>query len=266
MIKNRDYPFLSIAGININLVQIPDIVKYLAVWIDDNDQGNYVVIANANDVIAAKKDIRVREAINSSSLSVPDGFSLVLYARFVGQSLKRRAYGPDLMLEFLKLSEVRGYSHFFYGATDKTLDLLLKNIKERFPAIQIAGTYAPPFRQLSQEEDLRVIDSINKSDPDVIWVGLGCPKQQLWMYEHRNRLNVPVMVGVGAAFDFLAGTKPQAPRWIRDNGFEWLFRLVTEPKRLWRRYLVDYPLFAYFVVLDLFGKLFSRSKESFPKG
>ncbi len=163
MIENRNYPYLNILGININLVQIPDIVQYVSTWIENNDQGNYVVIANANDIIAAKNSVLVRDAINSSSLSVPDGFSLVLYARLIGQSLKRRAYGPDLMFEFLQLSEKKGYSHFFYGATEKTLGFLIKSLKEHFPNIKIAGTYAPPFRILSPEEDLEIIDVINKA-------------------------------------------------------------------------------------------------------
>ncbi|MCX5704014.1 MAG: WecB/TagA/CpsF family glycosyltransferase [Candidatus Omnitrophica bacterium] len=113
---------------------------------------------------------------------------------------------------------------------------------------------------MNKEEDDKIVEDINKSGSDIIWVGLGSPKQDLWMYEHRGRINAPVMIGVGAAFDFLAGTKPQAPPWVGDNGFEWLFRLITEPKRLWRRYLVDYPLFIYYLLLDLILKSLSRLK------
>jgi N-acetylglucosaminyldiphosphoundecaprenol N-acetyl-beta-D-mannosaminyltransferase len=154
------------------------------------------------------------------------------------------------MNEFLKFSEGKECSHFFYGATGWTLKLLIDNLKFRFPSLRIVGSYAPPFRSLSREEDAEIVDMINKAKPDVVWVGLGCPKQQIWIYEHKEKLKVPVMVGVGAAFDFLAGTKPQAPRWMRDHGFEWLFRLISEPKRLWRRYLVNYPLFIYFFIVD----------------
>jgi len=135
---------------------------------------------------------------------------------------------------------------------------LSNNLKQRFPNLNITGVYSPPFRELTEKEDKAVVDMINKASPDVLWVGLGCPKQQLWMYEHKDKLNASVMVGVGAAFDFLAGTKPQAPRWIRDNGFEWLFRLFTEPKRLWRRYLVNGPLFVYFVTQELVFNFFKN--------
>ena len=120
--------------------------------------------------------------------------------------------------------------------------------------------FSPPFRQLTEEENNKIVEEINRSDSDIVWVGLGSPKQDIWMHEHRGRIDAPVMIGVGAAFDFLAGTKPQAPSWMRDNGFEWLFRLITEPKRLWRRYLVDYPLFIYYILVDLISKLLSRSK------
>ncbi len=120
--------------------------------------------------------------------------------------------------------------------------------------------FSPPFRQLTKEEDDKIVKDINNNSPDIIWVGLGSPRQDLWMYEHRDRVNAPLMIGVGAAFDFLAGMKPQAPRWIRNNGFEWLFRLTTEPKRLWRRYLVDNSLFLYYVGMDLFSKIFVPRK------
>ncbi|MDP3013321.1 MAG: WecB/TagA/CpsF family glycosyltransferase [Candidatus Subteraquimicrobiales bacterium] len=226
----------------------------MASWISSHSHGYNIVVSNANDALLCKKDSKIKEAVNNSSLSVPDGISLVLLAKLKGYKLKKRVYGPDLMFEFLKLSEIKGYSHFFYGATEETLGLLIKNLKELFPGLKIAGTYSPPFKPLSKEEDAGVVNIINKANPDVLWIGLGCPKQQLWMYEHKDKLRIPVMVGVGAAFDFLAGTKLQAPRWIRDNGFEWLFRLVTEPKRLWRRYLVDCPLFVYYVLLDTISK------------
>jgi N-acetylglucosaminyldiphosphoundecaprenol N-acetyl-beta-D-mannosaminyltransferase len=247
--KSWDYP--NILGIRIDLVQIPDTIRYIAEWIEKRKFGNYIVVANAYDVVVGCKDAGLKDAVNASSLTVPDGFSLVLLSRFKGFKLKKRVYGPDLMLEALKFSEKSGYSSFFYGATDETLDLLIGNLKVKFPGLKIAGHYAPPFRKLSQEEDKAVVDMINNSEASIVWVGLGCPKQQLWMYEHKDKLKVPVMVGVGAAFDFFAGTKPQAPRWMGEHGFEWLFRLVTEPKRLWRRYLIDYPLFVCYLLADM---------------
>jgi len=246
--------YLKILGIRINLVQIPEIIKHMSTWIENKDKGNYIVVANAYDVVIGKRDEKVNNAINSSSLSIPDGISLVFLARLNGYTVNKRAYGPDLMFEFLKLAEIKGYSNFFYGTTQETLKSLIINLKLKFPALKIAGSYAPPFRLLNVVEDREMVSIINSVSPDVIWVGLGTPKQQLWMYEHKDKLNVPVMIGVGAAFDFFAGVKLQAPPWIRDNGFEWLFRLITEPKRLWRRYLIDYPLFIYYVLVELVSK------------
>lgn len=230
--------FIDILGMHVDMVQIDNVAKIMEGWIANRSFGNYIVISNINDVAVSKKDIKVREAVNCSSLSVPDGISLVILARIYGYRLKRRVYGPDLIFEFLEGSYDKGYSHFFYGSTPQTLDLLIKKLNLKFPNLKIAGFYSPPFRPLTEKEDSEIVEMINKSSPDVLWVGLGCPKQQLWMYEHKDKLKVPVMVGIGAAFDFLAGVKPQAPKFIRDRGFEWLFRLITEPKRLWRRYLI----------------------------
>lgn len=252
--KNIEYLSMDALGIRLDLVQIPGVIKSVSGWIDDRKWGNYVVLSNANDVVTAKRNVKVRNATNNSSLTVADGISLVLLSRLKGYPLKKRVYGPDLMLELLKLAEIKGYSNFFYGTTQITLDLLTDNLRIKFPKLKIAGVYSPPFAPLSAEEDKKIIELINKVSPEIVWVGLGTPKQQLWMHEHSDKLKVPVMLGVGAAFDFFAGIKPQAPRWIRESGFEWLFRLITEPKRLWRRYLINNLLFVYYVA----GELISR--------
>ena len=246
----------------LDLVQIPDVLNIMQQWIVSKGYGNYIVIANANDMVMGKKNYFIRKTINESSLSVPDGISLVMLSRIYGYPLKKRVYGPDLMLKFLKVAEDKGYSIFFYGSTQQTLGLLTKNLKFRFPHLQIAGIYSAPFRDLTEDEDRKITEKINQASPDVLWIGLGCPKQQLWMYEHKNKLKVPVMVGVGAAFDFLAGTKSQSPRWIRDNGFEWLFRLITEPKRLWRRYLINGSLFIYYLGKELILRVLKINRET----
>lgn len=246
-------PGLNVLGARVDAIQIPDIIRHMENYIAGKESGNYIVVANVDTVVKCKFDKGMQEAVNASSLSIPDGFPLMLMGRLHGHRLKSRAYGPDLMIEFLKLSEGRGYTHFFYGATEETLNKLIKNIRRSVPGIKIAGFYAPPFRQLTGEEDEEISCIIRNAAPDVLWVGIGCPKQELWMYEHKDKLNIPVMIGVGAAFDFLAGTKPQAPKWIRDNGFEWLFRLATEPRRLWRRYLINNSLFVYYTLKDIFS-------------
>jgi len=255
---------IKILGTRVDAVGIPQIIQYMEDWIAKNHQHNYIVVANVDTIVTSKFNIPMQEAVNQSSLSIPDGFPLLLLERLSGYPLKKRAYGPDLMHGFLKITEGKGYAHFFYGATEGTLTKLIKNIKTLYPKTKIAGFYAPPFKPLIWEEDSGVIQRINDLAPDVLWVGIGCPKQELWMSKHREKLNIPVIAGVGAAFDFLAGSKRQAPRWVRDCGFEWLFRLITEPKRLWRRYLINNFLFIYFVGLELLLKAFSLLKSK-PK-
>ncbi|MDD5254595.1 MAG: WecB/TagA/CpsF family glycosyltransferase [Candidatus Omnitrophica bacterium] len=245
--------FITICGIKVHAVQIPEITAYMEKWIKDRQRGNYIVTTNANTIVAGEKNALVREAVNHGSLSIADGFSLVLFSRFYGKPLKKRAYGPDLMLAFLKLSEEKGYSNFFYGSTAATLEQLVKSLKKKFPHLKIAGCFSPAFTDSPQPEEKEVA-AINNSGADVVWVGLGGVKQELWMYAHKDRLTVPVCVGVGAAFDFLSGVKPQAPVWMRESGLEWFFRLATEPKRLWRRYLVNNLLFVRYVIADLIKK------------
>ncbi|MFA5149945.1 MAG: WecB/TagA/CpsF family glycosyltransferase [Candidatus Omnitrophota bacterium] len=245
-------PSIEILGIRVDMISIPEIIQQMEDWIVNADYHNYIVVANADTAVKSKRDQAVRTAVNSSALAIPDGFSLLMMGRAKGHSLRKRSYGPDLTYEFFKTTEKKGYSHFFYGSTNDTLMKLIENIRDKFPETKIAGFYAPPFRPLAKEEDEEIIKSINRCKPSVLWVGIGCPKQEIWMYEHREKLDIPIMLGVGAAFDFLAGAKLQAPRWIRNNGFEWLFRLITEPKRLWRRYLVDGSLFIYYVLIELF--------------
>ena len=265
---NNDCPknlaSIKILGTRVDVVGIPGIIRYMEDWITKNHHHNYIVVANVDTIVTSKFNTLMQEAVNKSSLAIPDGFPLLLLERLYGHPLKRRAYGPDLMREFFKVTEGKEYSHFFYGATEETLDKLIKNIKRSYPKTKIGGFYAPSFKPLTEEEDKRVIEMINNIAPDVLWVGIGCPKQELWMFEHKGKLNVPVMAGVGAAFDFLAGSKRQAPRWMRDSGFEWLFRLTTEPKRLWRRYLINNSLFIYFVGRELFLKAFFLPKNK-PK-
>ncbi|MFA7676565.1 MAG: WecB/TagA/CpsF family glycosyltransferase [Candidatus Omnitrophota bacterium] len=246
---------INISGMKLDIVQIKGVIASMEHWIKNKIYGNYIVVANANDLTMGGRNVKVLQAMNASALTVADGFSLILLARLYGYQLKKRVYGPDLMLELLRVSETKGYSHFFYGSTDNTLNKLTLNLRKKFPRLKITGFYSPPFRELTKQEDEQVVNKINESQSDFLWIGLGCPKQQLWMYEHRKSLKVPVMIGVGAAFDFFAATKPQAPRWIRDNGFEWLFRFMVEPGRLWKRYFLGNLIFLWF-----FAKEFLRIK------
>ncbi len=146
--------------------------------------------------------------------------------------------------------QTRGYRHYFYGATPEVLERLESRLKNQFPDIKIMGSFSPGFSKQCQDENSEVLQEINRLRPDILWVGLGSPKQDFWMYRHRDKLEVPVMIGVGAAFDFIAGTKPQAPAWMRRTGLEWFFRLCCEPKRLWKRYLIGNSRFLYYLFRD----------------
>jgi N-acetylglucosaminyldiphosphoundecaprenol N-acetyl-beta-D-mannosaminyltransferase len=160
----------------------------------------------------------------------------------------RRVYGPDLMLAVLGRAAERGWSSFFYGGAEGTPELLASRLQERFPGLRIAGTYSPPFRPVTAEEDEAIVARINDARPDLVWVGLSTPKQERWMDAHVGRLAAPAMLGVGAAFDIHAGNLRQAPRWMQRNGLEWLYRLYREPRRLWRRYLRNNPAFVLAVM------------------
>ncbi len=217
-------------------------------------QKKYICVCPVSTIMECKRNEKVLMSVNSADLATPDGMAVVWIGRMLGYKNISRVYGPELMQGVCAISVKYGYKNYLYGSTQDVLGKLKESLAKRYPGLIINGMFSQPFRQLTDEEDNKVVEEINCSNPDIVWVGLGSPKQDLWMYEHRDRINAPVMIGVGAAFDFLAGTKPQAPRWIRDNGFEWLFRLVTEPKRLWRRYLINYPLFVYYVLVDLISK------------
>ena len=238
----------KVLGINVDAVQIPDVIARIEEWIAERKSCHFIVVTGMHGVIEAQRDPFFKQLLNSADLVVPDGAPLVWLGRKAGYALKRRVYGPELMEIFCK-STGKKYRHFLYGGTDDTLERL-KDVLEKRYGLNIAGAYSPPFRPLSPEEGAKEIDLINQANPDVIWVSLGEPKQSRWMYEHVHSLQAPVMVGVGAAFDFLPGIKPQAPRWMREHGLEWLFRLSTEPKRLWKRYLIGGPKFIYYVILE----------------
>ncbi len=193
----------------------------------------------------------MRRAVNGAGLATPDGMPLVWLGKWKSQAQVSRVYGPDLMLALCQLSIEGGYSHYFYGGGAGVPELLAEKLQARFPKLKIAGGHSPPFRPLSAAEDAQIVKQINQAGPDIVWVGLGTPKQDLWMAAHRAQLTAPVLIGVGAAFDFHTGKIPQAPRWMQQAGLEWLFRLWQEPRRLWYRYLVYNPLFILLVLAQI---------------
>ncbi|MFB3814966.1 MAG: WecB/TagA/CpsF family glycosyltransferase [Terriglobales bacterium] len=236
-----------VLGVNIAAVQVPDVIRCLEEWIAEG-RTHFVCVTNVHVVMEAQKDAEFRRLLNAADMCVPDGMPLIWVARQRGLRLSRRVAGPDLFLEFLRATAEKGYSHFFYGGAEGIPEKLVQELRREFPGLRVAGAYSPPFRRLTEQEDAAVVEMINRAAPDVLWVGLGCPKQERWMFEHRDRLKVPVMLGVGQVFDIYAGTLRRAPRWMCEWGLEWFFRLMSEPRRLWRRYLVYNTQF----VLSLF--------------
>lgn len=253
----------SILETQISAIDIDD-----ACWVVEEAisqrQKKYICVCPVSTIMGCRRNSLALESVNSADLCTPDGMPVVWIGKIKGHHNIKRVYGPDLMLALCKISEKKGYKNYFYGSTDFVLEKLKQRIENIFPGLSVSGMYSPPFRQINREEDDKIVEDINNTNSDIIWVGLGSPKQDIWMYRHRDRINAPVMIGVGAAFDFLAKTKPQAPKWMRENGFEWLFRLVSEPKRLWRRYLIDNSLFVYYAGRELF-KLISPSLRSGPQ-
>ncbi|HEY9895125.1 MAG TPA: WecB/TagA/CpsF family glycosyltransferase [Candidatus Sericytochromatia bacterium] len=216
----------------------------------------YVVAANVHVVMTAYWQRSYQQVINGAVLVTPDGMPLVMGLRLLGVKQQQRVYGPDLMLAWCDRAAQAGIPLYLYGGTKATLDTLQQNLVQRFPGLIIAGTHAPPFRPLTLEEERADRDRIHASGASVVFVGLGCPKQEEWMARQQDKLNA-VMVGVGAAFSFHSGEVSQAPRWMMAWGLEWLYRLAMEPTRLWQRYLLNNPAF-----LILFGWQLLRSRRS----
>ncbi len=240
-----------VLGVRVHAVQIPEVIDRMEAWIASRARGCYIAVTGMHGVSESLEDPKLREILNTADLVVPDGMSLVWVGRLRGCRLQRRVYGPELMETFCARTGSR-YRHFFYGGGPGVAERIAAAERDR-NGIVIAGTYTPPFRPLTPDEEAEVAALVEASKADVLWVGLSTPKQERWMYEHRNSLNVPVMAGVGAAFDLNSGTLVQAPRWMRENGLEWLFRLLAEPKRLWRRYLIKGSRFVWNVALETFG-------------
>lgn len=231
----EDLQYCEILGTRINVTSMERTLSFLKDHLDEL-RGNYICVSNVHTTVMAYEDDNYRKIQNGGAMALPDGAPLSIYSRKHGFADAKRVTGPDLMLELLKESKDKGYRHFFYGATQETLEAMKRVIEQDYPNAQIAGMYAPPFRPLRPEEDEAVVGLINQEKPDFIWVGLGAPKQEQWMYEHRGRL-CGVSIGVGAGFDYLAGTIKRAPWLMQKLCLEWLYRLLQDPKRLWKRYV-----------------------------
>ncbi|MDP2652731.1 MAG: WecB/TagA/CpsF family glycosyltransferase [Candidatus Omnitrophota bacterium] len=240
----------TVLGVRIHATNLAAACRTVEEWIRTRTR-TYVCVAPVSTVMDCQDDPQYREIVNNAGMTTPDGMPLVWIGRRRGHADIQRTYGPDLMLALCDMSQRTGFRHYFYGGTGESLARLAQRLMKMFPALNIAGSHAPGMLGIGERESDSVLEKINHCRPDILWVGLGSPKQDYWMSLHRERLDVPVIIGAGAAFDFHAGNKPQAPRWMQRSGLEWLFRFCCEPRRLWRRYLVGNTRFIFLLLREM---------------
>ena len=238
-------PTVNILGVNIAAINMRWLLDFISKNINEL-KGDYICVSNVHTTVMASEDDNYKSIQNGGFLAIPDGGPLSSIGRFRGFTQMERTTGPSFMEEILKKG---GYRHFFYGSTDETLKKLSENFYTRYPHSKIVGLYSPPFRDLTELEDKEIINMINKTQPDFIWVGLGAPKQEIWMASHFGQVN-GLMVGVGAGFDYLAGNIRRAPVLMQKYNLEWLYRLFQDPKRLFKRYLITNSKFIFKLLLN----------------
>lgn len=234
----------NVLGVGVSPINMRMALDQLDRWIADQDR-QYVSVCTVHTIMECRRDDRLRRIVNAAGMTTPDGMPLVWLSRLAGHRHVSRVYGPDLMLAEMAESAGKGHRHFFYGGSTGVAERLAAAMRSRFPGITVAGTFSPPIGSAEELCNDEAASAINAARPDIVWVGVSSPKQEFWMKCMRPALSAPVLIGVGAAFDFHTGSVRQAPRWMQRSGLEWLFRLVQEPRRLWRRYLVDNPWFLY---------------------
>lgn len=227
-------PICNIMGVDIAAIDMDWLVDYLNRNVKKLS-GDYICVSNVHTTVTAYEDQEYRKVQNGGILAIPDGGPLSSVGQKRGFKNMKRTTGPSLMGEIFKISAAEGYWHYFYGSTDETLEKLYVTLTDAYPGIQIAGMYSPPFRPMTEDEDKAIVERINETKPDFVWVGLGAPKQEKWMAAHQGKLN-GLMIGVGAGFDYYAGNIERAPEWMQKSNLEWVYRLIQDPKRLFGRY------------------------------
>lgn len=233
-VDKAQIPTCNILGVNIAAINMEWLVEYLDKNLLDI-KGDYICVSNVHTTVTSYEDASYCAVQNGGLMAIPDGGPLSTVGRRRGCKNMARTTGPSLMGEIFKISAKKGYRHYFYGSKQETLELLEKKLKENYPGIKIAGMYSPPFRPLTEEEDKAVIERINEANPDFVWIGLGAPKQEKWMAAHQGKID-GLMLGVGAGFDYYAENIKRAPMWMQKHNLEWVYRLVQDPKRLFKRY------------------------------
>lgn len=241
----------DVLGVGIDAIDVPRAIDDIGSFIAEDARAT-ITFCTVSSILSARKDPRVAEAIGSSSIVAPDGMPLVWLGRRAGREVAR-VYGPDFMLDLLAATGAR-YKHYFFGGRAGVAEQMSVKLTERFPGIRVVGFSSPP-ENLSADQDLGdEIARIEQAEPDIVWIGLGHPKQELWMHANRGKLSAPVLAAVGAAFDFHSGAKKEAPGWMKRSGLQWLHRLLKEPRRLWRRYLVGNTTFLFLLLRERFSK------------
>ena len=243
-------PRTNVLGVGVCAMNMDDALQFSDSLIRSNGRG-YVCATDVHGIIEAQSDASFRSILNKSFMTTPDGMPLVWVGRMQGQKRMRRVYGPDYMLEMCRMSVDRGYRHFLYGGMPGVAEQLGAALTSRFPGLQVVGTYTPPFRPLEPAEEAELTAAIAETEPDILWVGVGSPKQDRFMSRYCGKLDVKLMVGVGAAFDIHTGRVSEAPQWLKRLGLQWFHRLIQEPRRLWRRYFICVPSFIWNIALQL---------------
>ena len=238
----RPFSTLHVLSVPVACVTIPDVVNLIGQWVEQK-QSRTICVTGMHGVMESHRRPEILAAHVTADLVVPDGMPLVWFGRALGDPTIDRVYGPDLTAAVCERAQDAGWSMHFVGGTAEAGARCLATLAARYPALRVTGHTSPPFRALARDEDEALVDELRSAKPDILWVCLGTPKQEQWMADHRDRLPGVIQVGTGAALDFLAGTVSQAPRWIQRSGLEWLYRLIQEPRRLWRRYILNIPQF-----------------------
>ena len=246
-------PCARVLRVPVHVINVHQVVRQMDEWIQRGDGQRWVAVTSSHGIMEGFKHPEFKQILESAALSLPDGQWTARAAAAHLSLAPEQVRGADLMLAFFALATERGYSSYFLGDTEEVLERLTARLRSQFPGLRIAGAFSPPFHALSREENDEIIKRINAAKPHVLWVCLGLPKQETWIFANRQKLDAPLIVAVGAAAKFVSGDVAAAPAWIRQHGFEWLWRLVREPRRCWRRSMLYGPQFALFAILELCG-------------
>ena len=254
LIPGPNFPseYADVLGVRISAININLAVDMSDQWVAAGNPG-YVCVTGVHGVMEAQNDPEFLGILNRATINTPDGMPMTWVGWLQGHRHMDRVYGPDFMAAMCELSVGRGYRNFLCGGEPGVADLLSESLQSRFPGLQIVGTYTPPFRTLNLEDEIELVARVHRARPHILWVGLGTPKQERFMARYLQRLEVPLLVGVGAAFDFHTGRLRESPEWVKRAGLQWLQRLTQDPRRLWKRYLRNNPAFLWHLALQISG-------------